>query len=417
MIDVAIIGAGPYALSLASHLRQNAVEFRIFGKTMEPWMNNMPPGMLLKSYPWASCLYDPDSHFTLERFCIESGIDYHDSQMPLPLETFVAYGKFFQQHLVPEVEPDLLAELTKVKNGFRATFQDGKAVDARSVVIAVGIHPFRYTPDTLNNLSSEFLSHSGDYGPLDGFAGKHVTIVGSGASASDLAALLLERGVAVSLVARAHRLNFAVPPTGRRALWLRRLSYPLRPLVYPISGIGAGWLLKIYADAPGLFHALPERWRLDAVRTTLGPLGHAAMKSRLVGQIEVLLGRELVSAEAKRERVHLRFAAHGGAEEIRQTDHLIAATGYKIDLRNLAFLTPSLLSGIRMVENTPILSADYETSVPGLHFVGPASANSFGPVARFVFGAIHPAQRLARYLSRSRYPRSTSLGAACATST
>ena len=416
MIDVAIIGAGPYALSLATHLRRKAVEFRIFGKTMEPWVNNMPPGMLLKSHPWASCLSDPDSYLTMKRFCSESDIDYHDSQMPLPVETFVAYGKAFQERLVPEVEFRWLAELTKFKNGFRATFQDGKTIDARRVVISVGVHPFKYMPDALKRLSGEVSSHSGDYGPLDRFAGKHVTVLGAGASATDLAALLHERGTGVSLVARAHSIHFGVPATGRRSLWLRRLSHPMRPLVYPTSGIGAGWLLKIYADAPRIFHALPERWRLHAVRTTLGPLGHAAMKSRVVDQAEVLLGRELVSAEARNGKVHVRFAARGGAEETLQTDHLIAATGYKVDLRKLPFLTPSLLAEIRTVENTPILSADYETSVTGLHFIGPASANSFGPVARFVFGAIHPARRLSGHLSRSRHPRSASLGTAYATS-
>ena len=415
MIDVAIIGAGPYALSLASHLRRNTIEFRIFGKTMEPWMNNMPPGMLLKSHPWASCLYDPESHFTMKRFCSECGIDYHDSEMPLPVETFVAYGKAFQERLVPEVELRYLVELTKVKNGFHATFQDGSALEARSVVVAVGVHPFRYTPETLNNLPNEVLSHSGDHGPLDRFARKHVTVLGSGASAIDLAGLLHEHGAAVSLLARAARLNFAVP-AGRRSVWLRRLAYPMRPLVYPTSGIGAGWLLKLYADAPRVFHALPERRRLHVVKTTLGPLGHAAMKSRVTNDVEVLLGRELVSAEARNGKVHVRFATRGGGEETLQTDHVIAATGYKIDLGKLAFLAPSLLASVRTVENTPILSANYETSVPGLHFIGPASANSFGPVARFVFGALHPARRLARHLSRSRYPRSASLDTAYATS-
>lgn len=414
MIDVAIIGAGPYALSLASHLHRNTIEFRIFGKTMGPWTNNMPPGMLLKSHPWSSCLYDPGSHFTLRQFCIESGIDYHDSQMPLPLETFVAYGKAFQQRLVPEVELGSLAELTKVENGFRARFEDGEAVDARSVVIAVGVHPFKYTPDILNNVSSEVSSHSGDHGPLDGFVGKHVTILGSGASAIDLAGLLHENGAVVSLVARASQLNFARPPGGRRSLLLRRLADPLRPLIYPDSGIGGGWPLKFCADAPRLFHALPEHWRLDTVRTTLGPLGHAAMRSRVVGQLQIFLGRDLVSAETRSGKVQIRYSARGGAEEILQTDHLIAATGYKIDLRKLAFLSPRLLSDIRMVENSPILSADYETSVPGLHFIGPASANSFGPVMRFVFGAIYPARRLARYLSLSRYSRSRELESAYA---
>jgi hypothetical protein len=258
------------------------------------------------------------------------------------------------------------------------------------------------------------LSHSGDHGPLGGFAGKHVTILGAGASAIDLAGLLHENGAVVSLVARADKLNFA-RSGGRRPLLLRQLAHPLRPLVYPDSGIGAGWFLKFCADAPGLFHALPEQWRLDAVRTTLGPLGHAAMRSR-VGQLQILLGRNLVSADARSGKLLLRYSGRGEAEETLETDHLIAATGYKIDLRKLAFLSPGLLSGIRMVDNTPILSADYETSLPGLHFIGPASANSFGPVMRFVFGAVYPARRLARYLSLSRYPRPRRLRPAWAAS-
>jgi hypothetical protein len=65
----------------------------------------------------------------------------------------------------------------------------------------------------------------------------------------------------------------------------------------------------------------------------------------------------------------------------------------------LGFLNQTLLHQIRLVEEAPQLSACYETSVPGLHFIGPAAANSFGPVCRFVYGTYHPARHLARYLS------------------
>ncbi|MBC7731650.1 MAG: hypothetical protein H7306_07090 [Bacteriovorax sp.] len=39
------------------------------------------------------------------------------------------------------------------------------------------------------------------------------------------------------------------------------------------------------------------------------------------------------------------------------------------------------------MNDTPIQSRDFEVSVPGLYLVGPASANSLGPVARFAGGA------------------------------
>src|ERR1700741_1334701 len=80
-IDVAIIGAGPYGLSLAAHLDHQKVDYRIFGKPMAPWKDNMPSGMLLKSYPWASNLSDPHSQFTVRQYCFEQEMPYHDTLM------------------------------------------------------------------------------------------------------------------------------------------------------------------------------------------------------------------------------------------------------------------------------------------------------------------------------------------------
>jgi len=92
IIDVAIIGAGPYGLSLAAHLNARGVEFRIFGEPMESWKTGMPPGMLLKSTPAASCLHDPERRFTVQQFCAERDAPYHDTLMALPLESFIAWA-------------------------------------------------------------------------------------------------------------------------------------------------------------------------------------------------------------------------------------------------------------------------------------------------------------------------------------
>jgi cation diffusion facilitator CzcD-associated flavoprotein CzcO len=54
MISVAIVGSGPYALSLAAHLNPLGIGFRIFGPCMEAWDKHMPPGMFLKSDGFAS---------------------------------------------------------------------------------------------------------------------------------------------------------------------------------------------------------------------------------------------------------------------------------------------------------------------------------------------------------------------------
>src|SRR3979411_2451387 len=106
--DVAIIGAGPYGLSIAAHLKARGVDFRIFGSPMHTWLSQMPQGMRLKSEGFASSLYDPDSAFTLARYCQQKRIPYADHGLPVPLETFSSYGLAFQKELVPEVENKLV---------------------------------------------------------------------------------------------------------------------------------------------------------------------------------------------------------------------------------------------------------------------------------------------------------------------
>ncbi|MFZ0795243.1 MAG: hypothetical protein WAM65_15850, partial [Candidatus Korobacteraceae bacterium] len=83
------------------------------------------------------------------------------------------------------------------------------------------------------------------------------------------------------------------------------------------------------------------------------------------------------------------------------TGHVIAATGYRVDLRRLTFLSAEISSQLRAVEHTPVVSTDFQSSVPGLFFVGVAAANSFGPVLRFTFGADFTARRVANALQRS----------------
>ena len=94
------MGAGPYGLSIAAHLRQHGIRYRIFGIPMQSW-RNMPAGMFLKSEGAASSLSDPNCAMTLAHYCVTRALPYQDHTMPIPLETFVNYGLTFQQRLVP----------------------------------------------------------------------------------------------------------------------------------------------------------------------------------------------------------------------------------------------------------------------------------------------------------------------------
>src|SRR5271156_2590900 len=120
-IDVAVIGAGPYGLSIAAHLRDRKVAFRIFGTSMSSWRNHMPAGTLLKSFGFASNLYDPGSTFTLAHFCQERGLPYSDVIDPVPLATFIDYGMEFQRRFVPDLEQTNITSLLGSPDGFTLT--------------------------------------------------------------------------------------------------------------------------------------------------------------------------------------------------------------------------------------------------------------------------------------------------------
>jgi hypothetical protein len=220
-------------------------------------------------------------------------------------------------------------------------------------------------------------------------------VIGGGASATDLAGLLRETDADVQLVARDTALKFhGMPQLGKpRSLWQRVRN--------PQSGLGPGWRSRFFADAPMMFHYWPESLRLKTVRKHLGPSGGWFAKEKVIGKLPVLLGHTVVRAEAQGSTARLQLRTADGGEREIVTDHIIAATGYKVDLERLRFLSMEIRAKVKAVDGTPVLSKTFESTVPGLYFVGVASANSFGPVMRFAFGAGFAARRLAETMAKS----------------
>jgi cation diffusion facilitator CzcD-associated flavoprotein CzcO len=386
MLEIAIIGAGPYGLSIAAHFRRRGIPSRIFGRPMDSWRNHMPKGMMLKSDGFASNIYDPDEAFTLGKFCAEQGIRYSDAGLPVCLETFSAYGLAFRDRLLPELEDKLVAGLERAREGFVLRLENGETVAARRVVLAVGITHFEYVPENLAHLPPEFLTHSFRHADPEVFIGRSVAVIGGGASAIDLATVLHEAGADVQLVARQSALKFHSQPTGRhRSTW--------QQIRHPQSGLGPGLRSRFFSDAPGLFHYLPERLRIELVARTLGPSAGWFVKD-MMARVPCLLGYTPHSAEVQDGKVRLHLRAADGCEREVLTEHIIAATGYKVDLTRLKFLSADIRSRFRTVKGSPVLSSTFESSVPGIYFAGLAAANSFGPVMRFAFGAGFAARRL-----------------------
>lgn len=392
--EVAIIGAGPYGLSLGAHLHSRGADFRIFGNPMSSWSAGMPAGMHLKSDGFASNLYDPKADRTLERFCAERGLPYDHYRVPVRLQTFVEYGRAFQAHCVPHLENKQVVGLSTGRDGFQLKLDDGSQFHARKVVIACGITYYKYVPPELEALGTTLCSHSGTHHDLARFAGRKVLVVGGGASATDIAALLHEAGASVELVSR-HPIQFHSPPLeGGRPLWQR--------IRHPHLGLGPSLRSALCTLFPGVFRILPAERRLRIVRRHLGPAAGWFIRKHFAGDaIPVFEGYSLQEARADGATALVRFARSDGAVIERRVDHVVAATGYQVNLARLPFLDPAVREQVAVTGLYPALSRNFESSLPGLYFVGTAAAASFGPLMRFALGARYTATRLTAHLGKS----------------
>jgi lysine/ornithine N-monooxygenase len=390
--DVVIVGAGPYGLSLAACLRANGVEHRIFGEPMKPWLTQMPEGMLLKSEGFASNLYAPGNGYSLGEYCEENGHAYEHLGLPVELDVFSNYGLAFQRRYLPELDCRPVTAIAKLPAGFSIEIAGGEAMRARAVVIAVGLSCSEHIPSQLSGVPIELVSHSSAHRNLERFRGREVIVIGGGASAIDVAVLLHECGASARLVSR------------REAVEVHdkmRLPRPLRDRAkYPLSTIGPGWKSLFYARLPQMFHLLPCDLRTSIVRTYLGPAGGWFMKERL-SHVAHFRGCRILDTTIRKDGIEMRIHRNGKSEHL-AADHVIAATGFRTDVRRMSFLSAPLRARLDTAHHAPALSSHFESTVPGLYFVGPASANSFGPVMRFVAGAQFTAHRLAARLSGRR---------------
>ena len=390
--QVAVIGAGPYGVSIAAHLQMAGLDFRIFGKPMHRWQFQMPRGMFLKSEGCASSLSDPSGRHTLTRYCAGNGLPYGERGAPVALDVFTQYALSFQRDLVPNVEDEMVTAIDTCNDGFELRLANGTVARARRVVVATGLENAAHIPPELAGLPSELVSHSSDYYDLSGFKGKDVTVIGAGQSALETAALLSEEGASVRLVVRKPSLNWNTPPhTVRRPAYQR--------LRYPISGLGTGLEAWAYCNAPNLFRHLPQQIRLRKAKDILGPAGAWWLKDRVAGRFQILSSTFVRKAEESGSRVALQATGPDGRTLDLSTDHVIAATGYRYALQRLPFLSSGLLSRLRAEHGFPALSANLESSVPGLYFTGVASLNSFGPAMRFIVGADFTARRVASHVA------------------
>ncbi|MFE5907703.1 FAD-dependent oxidoreductase [Streptomyces wedmorensis] len=395
-LPVVVVGAGPYGLATAAWLAAADVTTRVFGEPMESWRAHMPDGMFLKSVPTASSISAPEGGHRFADFRAARGGPPVGDTYPIPVEEFIAYGRWFQERRVPDVERTAVRDVRAADGGFGVTLDSGEEITAAAVVMASGLAPYAYRPPDLSPLFPAGLaSHACDHADLSRFAGRRVAVVGAGQSALESAALLHESGARPTVIARTSSLLFGTPP---------RTDLPEdRPratrLVKPASPLGPGWSHAAVSRGAGAYRRLPLPVRNHFLRTVLGPSGAWWLRDRVDGRFPVLCERRVTSARRRDDDGTVRLEltdATGRTAETLDVDHVLTATGYRVDVDRLAVLEPTLRQAVRThPAGPPVLSAGFESSVPGLYFTSLAAAPTFGPLLRFVCGTDFAARRVA----------------------
>ncbi|WUH53778.1 NAD(P)-binding domain-containing protein [Streptomyces sp. NBC_00442] len=388
---VAVIGAGPFGLSAAAHLRARGVPVRIFGSPMVSWREHMPAGMLLKSTPAASVIDAPQRGHGLLDFCADTGTRRLESEWDLiPVEDFAAYGQWFAAKLFPDLERVGVVSVDRAPGGgFALKLDSGESFGARAVVVATGLTGLARMPRELAEAIPDGpsaagpVSHAAQHRDLSGFAGREVLVVGAGQSALENAVLMAEAGASVRVVARrAGAVGFGVPPDGQ-------------PRFSPGSPFGRAWSLYALSNHATHVRHLPAAARHYLVRNVLGPLGAWWLRERFTGRVAVSDGRRIVRARVEGGRPVLTLSGGAGPERELSADHVMAATGYRMDVAALDFLGHGVRARLLTSRGAPVLDAGYQSSVRGLYFTGLPAAASFGPVMRFVCGTTYASPRLA----------------------
>jgi FAD-dependent urate hydroxylase len=384
--DVVVIGAGPYGLSAGAHFKAKGISTRVFGEPMEFWASKMPEGMLLRSPRVASNLSDPDRAFTLEAY---EAVSKTEPRAPLPLDTFVQYGRWFRMQLGSDLDERMVVRVDRDRPGFRLTLQDGEEIRSTCVVIATGIGPFKRKPAVFHGLSSRQAIHCYEGRDVRQFAGKRVAVIGAGQSALESAALLHETDAEVEVLARTSHLRWI----GGHA-WLHHMG-PISSLLYSPHDVGPLGISRLVAY-PKIVSYVPLKAR-DKIRTRAVRSAGAPWLIQRLSTVKITTGRSVTEAKSRGDEIVLKL--DDGTE--RCVDHVLLGTGYQVDISRYDFLPPELTRDIEQFDGYPKLASGFRSSVPGLHFVGATAARSFGPLLYFVAGTESASRELVAHVSRT----------------
>lgn len=377
MLHTLIIGAGPFGLTLAAHLKRQGIDHLVVGKPMEFWEKNMPEGMYLRS--GSDWHLDVSAVYTMEAFIEQRGLTTGEVE-PIALDFYLEYVRWFLQQTQPSIHPAYVMDLQQTAQGFTAKLDDGTTIEAKNVVVAVGFQYFAFTPDELSALLPKGkFSHTCHAVHLEVFAQKRVLIIGGRQSAFEWTALLQEKGASEVHVSYRHDTpEFAVAHwdwvmdvvnnIGQHPTWFRELN----------SEDKEKYRYKLWAEG----RLKVEPWLDERVHHS---------------NVYLHPQTQVVKAELTSDDL-IKIELSNG--EIIEADHIITATGYKVETSQIPFLNPNLLSALQCSNGFPNLDSHFQSTIPGLFFTSFMAGQDFGPFFGFTIGVRTAAQLIGQQLSR-----------------
>ena len=358
-VQLLVIGAGPYGLSIAALARERGIGSVVLGRPMGFWRENMPEGMFLRSGPdWH---LDGATVHTLQAFLEEQGIRPGEAD-PIPIGVFLDYADWFRRAKGIEIREEFVDTLAKADGRFEATLQSGERIHADVVVAAPGIGHYANVPGWAASLPPGLAAHTCDLVRFDDLAGARVLIIGGRQSAYEWAALIREHGAARIDIVHRHDI-----PRFERVSWKFVDAHVQQTLA-----------------VRGYWRNLPKSEQ-DAVAGQFWEVGRLTLEPWLTPRlawdgIHRWPGTEVTEVTPRGDG-ELRILLSNGAGLA--VDRVVFASGYRADLAKVPYLA-GVLKDVTVSNGFPLLNEGFQTSVDGLYVTGFSATQDFGPFFGFV---------------------------------
>ena len=337
--DAIVVGAGPAGLASSRELSRAGIRHIVFERGETP------------GHTWTR-LYDGLVLHTGKHFSALPGMRFPSSTPLFPtrnhfLDYLDRYAKAFQLPI------ETRADVTSVHwddRGWTVTLRDGRAMQARAVVIATGIVSNPHVPEFAElPLYKGRVIHSVEYQRPQPFARERVLVVGVGNSAGEISSELAAAGAQVTVAIR----------SGARVVPRELLGVPVQYLGVALRHVPRPWLLRTMsimgAVAESIRGAPPLPPPGDSVCATVPLIGFHLADAVKAGRIQLAAGVAAFTADG------VRFV--DGFE--RSFDTVILATGYRASLGLLGTEITRDRCGFAS-RRQRVVSVDR----PGLYFVG-----------------------------------------------